>query len=54
MMGVLFIVRKVSPDIIESMTFQRIKYWYDWHKLADKTEDEHIAKKKAERAALGH
>lgn len=53
MMGVLFIVRKVQPDILENMTFQRIKYWYDWHSLSDKTEDDFIARKRAERAALG-
>jgi len=53
MMGVLFIVRKVQPDVIENMTFQRIKYWYDWHKIHDKAEEDFLAKKKAERKALG-
>ncbi len=51
MMGVLFIVRKVQPDILENMTFQKIKYWYNWHKLHDKTEEDYIERKRAERAA---
>ena len=38
MIGDLFIVRKVSPDVLKSMNYDEVVYWHDWHKLADNAE----------------
>lgn len=44
-MGNLF-YRHVSPDVIEAMTYHKMKYWNDWHDIMVKEERKAIEAKR--------
>ncbi len=51
-MGNLF-YRGVAPGEIESMTYNRIRYWNKWHELMSKAEEDVLKNTKKGRSKKG-